>query len=99
MHKQGVLSDSEYAARREAVIDLTSLRFRRTLFGFRIVACLLVPLGAVITIGGTLLATLSHPGFWGITGGGAIMLAVGSSFALLSNTGRNRRKFEDPVKL
>ncbi len=56
-------------------------------------ALILGSIGTVITIAGVLCVLLVHPGFWGLVGGGALVLAIGGSLAGISY--RDRKEIED----
>ncbi len=84
LQKQGVVSEEEAAVRRRAMIEAAGGKASKLPGAFRILAWLIGPFSLVMLVTGLLLAVFLHPGFFGLAGGGAAVLALAISFAALS---------------
>ncbi len=82
---EGALTQEEHDLRRHLIVAMLSDPDAGSLEdGFRITAWILGPVGVVISLFGTWLAMTVHPGFWGLGGAGALIVALCLSFAALS---------------
>jgi len=83
LREDGALSPAEYETRRRAVVFLHSdMRGH----GQLITAWILGPLGTLLSVAGVVLALSVHSGFWGMAGGGLVLVALAVSFGVLSRT-------------
>ena len=80
-----VTTDTEHDRRRAAILHLHPDERRRPQY---VAAWVLGPLGLLVTIPGIVLALTSHPGFWGLAGGGAVLLSVALSCYVVSRPTR-----------
>lgn len=92
LRDDGVLSESEYAIRRQMIIELTHGKDSLPGEGFHTAAWILGPLAAVIIGAGIWLAQTVHRAFYGMVIGGAIVLALSLSFAIVASTKRKMSK-------
>jgi len=88
LRHEGVLSESECAFRRQMIIELKHGKDRLPGEGFRIAAWTLGPLGLVLMCAGSWLAMTFHQAFVGVVIGGAIVLGLSLSFAVIASTKR-----------
>ena len=94
LRDEGVLSESEYAIRRQLIIELRHGKDSLPGEGFHIAAWTLGPLGIVIVGAGIWLALTFHQALVGVVIGGAILLGLSLSFAVIAST--KRRTSENP---
>ncbi len=83
LRRDGVLTEAEAACQREGLMNLTG-NTQATLENFRLTAWILGPLGFLFSAAGVILGILMHPGFYGLAGVGAVLLALCISFAGVS---------------
>jgi len=88
LRDEGVLSESEYAIRRQMIIELQHGKDSLPGEGFYTAAWTLGPLGVVIIGAGIWLVQAFHRAFVGVVIGGAIVLALSLSFAVVASTKR-----------
>ncbi len=86
LRRDGVLTEAGAARQREGFMNLTG-DAHTTRENFRLTAWILGPLGFLFSAAGVTLGTLIHPGFHGLVGVGAVLLALCITFA-----GVSRRK-------
>ena len=80
----GLMSDAEYFARRRMMISFQQFGAGTPGSASAITAFILVPLGALLAGAGWWCGQNIHPGFWAMAAGGALVLALGGSFAGIS---------------
>jgi len=101
MRAEGVLSDAEYATRRQQLIDMKH-RKGTPGSGFHIASWMLGPIGLLITAAGSWLALKIHPGFFSIAGVGAVLLSLSLSFAMIASSKRKasvtESALDDPIE-
>jgi hypothetical protein len=89
LRKEKVLSEGEYAIRRQMIIQLRDGTEALPGEGYRTWAWIVGLPGLVITGAGFLLAPMADPVLWiAIAIGGCVMMAVSSAFAIVASTKR-----------
>ncbi len=88
------LTDEEYLNRRLALF--TTFPPATTDCGFTVAAWVLGPLGVVFAGTGLALVHYIHPGFWGLVGPGAIMLALAYGFSGIATSRKENSVTANP---
>ncbi len=80
----GLMSKAEYKTRRRMTISFQQFGVGVPGYNSAVAAFILCPIGAIITAAGFWGVQNIHPGMWGAALGGALIVALGASFAGIS---------------